>query len=156
VTARVRRAVPGDAAALARLRSEMLQDMGKAIGSGEWLAVAEKWYAERLTGDDFAAFVVDDPELGVVCSAVGACERHAPEPDNLTGLHGHVSNISTDHRRRRHGHARACLEALLAWFRDETEVRVINLNATEHGAGLYHSLGFAAPRYPALQLVISR
>jgi GNAT superfamily N-acetyltransferase len=156
VTGRVRRAVPGDAAALARMRAVMLQDLGKAPGYGEWLAAAEKWYAERLAADDFAAFVVDDPELGVVCSAVGACERHAPEPANLTGLHGHVSNISTDHRRRRRGHARACLEALLAWFRDETEVRVINLNATEHGAGLYHSLGFAAPRYPALQLTISR
>jgi GNAT superfamily N-acetyltransferase len=158
MTVLVRRAVPGDAAALARMRAVMLQGMDKATGQedGAWLAAAEKWYAHRLPADDFAAFVVDDPDLGVVSSAVGACEQHAPEPANLTGLHGHVSNISTDHRRRRRGHARACLEALLAWFHDETEIRVINLNATEHGAGLYRALGFAAPRYPALQLIIDR
>jgi hypothetical protein len=31
---------------------------------------------------------------------------------------------------------------------------VINLNATERGIGLYRSLGFDAPGYPALQLVL--
>ena len=41
---------------------------------------------------------------------------------------------------------------MLAWFRDETEARVINLNATGDGIALYQSLGFAEPRYPVLQL----
>lgn len=52
------------------------------------------------------------------------------------------------------GHARACLDALLAWFAEDTGARVVNLNATADGAGLYRSLGFAAPRFPALQLRI--
>lgn len=152
---RVRRAVAGDAAALVRLRALMFQDMGMTIGDGDaaWRAVAREWFAQRLAETrDFAAFVVDDPALGVVSSAVGACERHAPGPANLSGLHGRVFNISTDARCRRRGHARACLDALLAWFRDETECRVIDLNATAHGMGLYRTLGFEAPRFPALRL----
>jgi hypothetical protein len=34
--------------------------------------------------------------------------------------------------------------------------RVINLNATERGMGLYRSAGFDAPRHPALQLIVRR
>ncbi|MET8138762.1 GNAT family N-acetyltransferase [Sphaerisporangium sp. NPDC005288] len=154
----VRRAVGADAGALTRLRALMLEEMGTPVGGqdAEWRKAAEAWFAERLadTGG-FAAFVMEDPELGVVCSAVGMIERRAPGPSNLTGTQGRVFNISTDVRRRRRGHARACLAALLAWFRDETEAKVIELNATGDGAELYRATGFVAPRFPALQLRIS-
>ncbi|MGP3926682.1 GNAT family N-acetyltransferase [Streptomyces sp. 8N616] len=128
--------------------------MGVDVGGQDapWRRAAEEWFVQRLhEKGDFAAFVAHEPELGVVSSAVGTCDRHAPGPANLSGLHGHVFNISTDPRRRRLGYARACLDALLAWYRDETDVGVINLNATPDGLSLYHSLGFAAPRFPALQ-----
>jgi ribosomal protein S18 acetylase RimI-like enzyme len=82
--------------------------------------------------------------------------RRAGAGDAAALAHGHVSNISTDLRRRGRGHARACLDALLAWFREETDVRVINLNATRRGSGLYRSAGFEAPHYPALQLIMDR
>ncbi|MFC4584753.1 GNAT family N-acetyltransferase [Sphaerisporangium corydalis] len=153
----VRRAVVGDAAALVRLRGLMLEAMGMTVGGEDagWRAVAEAWFAERLRDKaNFVAYVVEDAELGVVSSAVGACERRAPGPVNPAGVHGHVSNISTDPRRRRRGHARACLDAVLGWFREETEVRVIDLNATGDGIELYRSVGFDAPRFPALQLRI--
>ena len=48
------------------------------------------------------------------------------------------------------------MDALLAWFRDETEARVINLNATGGAITLYRSLGFTEPRFPALQLRLLR
>ncbi|WP_199923399.1 GNAT family N-acetyltransferase [Streptomyces sp. NRRL F-5123] len=151
----VRRADPEDADALVELRALMLTEMGMAVGGADahWRVAARSWYAEHLVRPgEFAAFVVDDPEAGVVSSAVGTCDRHTPGPTNLSGLHGHVSNVSThpDHRRR--GHARACLAALLDWFATSTEARVINLNATGQGIGLYQSLGFDVPRHPALQL----
>lgn len=151
----VRRAGVDDAAALVRLRGVMLAEMGMVSGGDEtrWRSAAGAWFMDRLRGSrDFAAFVVDDPELGVVSNAVGICDRHAPGPTNLSGIHGHVFNVSTDPRCRKLGYARACLEALLAWFQGETEARVVNLNATGDGIGLYRSLGFDAPRYPALQL----
>jgi GNAT superfamily N-acetyltransferase len=80
------------------------------------------------------------------------CGRHAPGTGNPGGAQGLVFNMSTEPRCRRRGYARACQDALLTWFRDETEARVINLNATGDGIGLYRSLGFTEPRYPALQL----
>ncbi|WP_392675407.1 GNAT family N-acetyltransferase [Streptomyces sp. LN785] len=151
----VRRATPDDVPALVRMRALMLSDMGMETGDAEapWRAASAQWFAERMRlPGEFAAFLVDDPELGVVASAVGACDAHAPSPANRSGLQGHISNVSTDPRRRRRGYARACLGALLTWFREETEVTVVNLNATGDGAALYESFGFVAPRNPALQL----
>jgi GNAT superfamily N-acetyltransferase len=110
-----------------------------------WRDKAEAWFAQRL--DD-----KDDPDLGVVSCAAGVCDRHAPGPGNPGGVQGLIFNMSTDPRCRRRGYARACLDALLAWFRDATEARVINLNATGDGIALYRSLGFTEPRYPVLQL----
>jgi ribosomal protein S18 acetylase RimI-like enzyme len=153
--AAVRRASAADAAALTALRALMLTDMGMLAAGGDsrWRDRAGEWFAERL-GDraGFAAFVIDDPEAGVVSCAVGLCERHAPGPANPDGVQGHVFNMSTDHRFRRLGYARACLEALLAWFQAETKARVITLNATPDGIALYTALGFTAPSNTFLQL----
>jgi ribosomal protein S18 acetylase RimI-like enzyme len=155
----VRRAPAADAAALTRLREVMLSDMGM-LGTGAdsgWRDKAEAWFAQRIDDkDDFAAFVVEHLDLGVVSCAAGVCDPHAPGPGNPGGVQGLVFNMSTDPQCRRRGYARACLDALLAWFRDETQARVINLNATGDGIGLYRSLGFTEPRYPALQLRLAR
>jgi GNAT superfamily N-acetyltransferase len=158
----VRRAAAADAAALTRLRAVMLSDMGMVAAGADpgWQDKAEAWFAQRLDDEggegDFAAFVIEDLDLGVVSCAAGVCDRHAPGPGNPGGVQGLIFNLSTDPRRRRRGCARACLDALLAWFRDETEARVINLNATGDGIALYRSLGFTEPRYPALQLRLGR
>lgn len=151
----VRRAAAADAAALTRLREVMLSDMGMLPAGADpgWRDKAEAWFARRLDDkDDCAAFVIEHPDLGVVSCAAGVCDRHAPGPANPGGVQGLVFNMSTDPRCRHRGYARACLDALLAWFRDETQARVVNLNATGDGIALYRSLGFTEPRYPALQL----
>ena len=151
----VRRAVPADAAALTRLRVLMMADMGMLTEGSDprWRDSAAEWFTRRLGGTgDFAAFVVDDPGHGVVSCAVGFCDDHAPGPANPSGLSGYVLNMSTDPRFRRRGYARACLEALLAWFSDETEARVVGLMASEDGIALYRALGFTEPRHAFLQL----
>ena len=151
----MRRAEVADAADLVRLRAQMLTDMGRSAGdeADPWRASAEEWFADHLARRrEFAAFVVDDPDDGVVACSAGMCDFHAPGPGNLTGVRGHVFNMSTLPAHRRRGYARACLEALLEWFRDETEARVINLNATADGITLYRSIGFTEPRFAALQL----
>jgi ribosomal protein S18 acetylase RimI-like enzyme len=155
---KVRRAEAVDAADLVRLRAQMLADMGRAAGgdADPWRARAEDWFADRLVrGREFASFVVDDPDDGVVACSAGICDFHAPGPGNLTGVRGHVFNVSTFPAHRKRGHARACLEALLEWFRDETEARVINLNATPDGIALYRSAGFTEPRFAAPQLIFT-
>lgn len=150
-----RRAARSDAAALTRLREIMLSEMGMLAAGADvgWRDKAEVWFAQRLDdNDDFAAFIIEHPDLGVVSCVAGVCDRHAPGPGNPGGVRGLVFNMSTDPQCRRRGYARACLEALLGWFRDETQARVINLNATGDGIALYRSVGFNEPRYPVLQL----
>jgi GNAT superfamily N-acetyltransferase len=156
MTAGVRRATVADVAALVGLRGLMLDAMGQDVGGPDapWRAAAAAWFGDRLAdtaSTDFAVFVVDDPGLGVVSCAAGSCDSHAPGASNLTGRRGHVFNMSTDPRHRRRGYARACLVALLAWFDTEAGVGAIDLNATGDGVDLYTSLGFAPPRWPALQ-----
>jgi GNAT superfamily N-acetyltransferase len=155
----LRRAAATDAAALTGLRALMLSDMGM-LGAGAdpgWRDKAQAWFARRLDDkDDFAVFVIEVQGRGVVSCAAGVCDRHAPGPGNPGGVQGLVFNMSTDPRYRRRGYARACLDALLAWFRDETEAKVINLNATSDGTALYREYGFTEPRYPALQLRLAR
>lgn len=155
---KVRRAEAADAADLLRLRAQMLADMGRSVGddADPWRARAEDWFADRLVrGREFASFVVDDPDDGVVACSAGICDFHAPGPGNLTGVRGHVFNMSTFPAHRKRGYARACLDALLVWFLDETEARVINLNATPDGTALYRSVGFTEPRFAALQLILA-
>lgn len=154
-----RRAVVADVDALVRLRAQMLEAMDIPTGgpTAPWRAAAAVWFSEQLTRTDrFAAYVVDDPRSGVVSTAIGMCDEHAPGPGNESGLKGYVFNVSTDPGHRRHGYARACLEALLEWFRAETSVLVVDLYATAYGSDLYTTLGFAVPRYPALRLNLPR
>jgi hypothetical protein len=65
----VRRAAAADAAALTRLREVMLSDMGMLPAGADpgWRDKAEAWFAQRIDDkDDFAAFVVEHLDLGVV------------------------------------------------------------------------------------------
>lgn len=152
----VRPAIVTDAADLARLRALMFEAMGRDVGddTAPWLHATERWFAERIAAADgtFAAFVVDDPELGVVSSAVGVCHHIAPSPTNMQGIRGEVFNVSTDPRRRRLGLARLCVVALLDWFAGDSDAAVVVLNATSYGAGLYESLGFTESKFPAMRL----
>ncbi|HEU4948243.1 MAG TPA: GNAT family N-acetyltransferase [Kribbella sp.] len=154
-----RRAKPDDAEALVRLRALMLAAMGVETGPDDapWRETARRWFAEQLAlPDAFAAFVVDDPEVGVVAGAAGNCIVHPPGPNDPTTSRGHLFNVSTEPDFRRRGLARACVIALLDWYREETEVGQVELHATPQGDGLYRALGFADSSYPAQRLRISR
>ena len=151
----LRRATPGDAAALVRLRVTMLEAMGAPVGNAAapWRAAALDWFTRSLSEPTrFAAFVVEDSGGRVLSNAAGLCDLHAPGPNNPSGLRGHVFNVSTEPHARGRGYARDCLHALLGWFADHTTVSVVDLNTTPGGEVLYRALGFRPPRHPALQL----
>jgi len=57
---------------------------------------------------------------------------------------------------RRAGYGRACLTELLTWFHTDTDVRVVHLNATPEGAGMYQSAGFREPAFPSMRLLLER
>lgn len=151
----MRRADGRDAPALVGLRAVMFEAMGTAVGGPDapWRAAAGAWFSDQLERPaTFAAFVVDEPALGVVSAAAGICDARAPGPRGLAGVRGHVFSVATDPRCRRRGHARACLSALLDWFSRDTPAEVVELVATDEGAGLYTSLGFRARAHPTMRV----
>ena len=150
----VRRAKPDDAEALVRLRGLMLAAMGNDLGGPDapWREAARQWFVGQLASPEtFAAYVVDDPAAGLVACAAGNVYVHPPGPNDLTTLRGHLYNVSTEPDFRRRGLARACVVALMDWFRDETAVGQVELHATDYGIELYRELGFTEARYPTLR-----
>lgn len=138
----VRRATPDDVAELVRLRVLMYESWGTDTTTGNWRKYAEEHFRESLVRSDFAAFVVDGPDGGLLASGIGWVERHLPGPRNETGRRGHIASMSTNADARRQGHGRAIFAALLGWF-DELGVTRIDLRATPMGEPLYRSFGFA-------------
>ncbi|WP_042368638.1 GNAT family N-acetyltransferase [Streptacidiphilus neutrinimicus] len=148
----VRSALPDDAPELVRLRDVMVASMKHLPTtpdpSGGWKPLAEKILRTALDGGDasgpvFGVFVVDDDERPgrLAACAVGTLEQRLPGPGHPDGLFGFVFNICTDPDRRRRGYARACTEALLAWF-DEKGATRLDLHASSLGQDLYRDLGF--------------
>jgi ribosomal protein S18 acetylase RimI-like enzyme len=124
---------------------------------GAWRAAAAEWFAAQLESPDtFAAYVVDDPDAGVVAGAAGNVYVHPPGPRDLTTVRGHLYNVSTEPAFRRRGLARACVVALVDWFQNETAVGQIELHATDDGIGLYRDLGFIEAKDPAMRLRTSK
>lgn len=143
-----------DAEALVELRAVMYDAMGVDPGGidAAWRGHAAAWFARALQRREvFAAFLVDDGD-GVAACAVGLCVEHAPGPQSVQPLRGEVFNVATAAGSRRRGYARACLTSLVDWFRDDTQVEVLELAATSDGSALYHSLGFVEHTHPSMRL----
>ena len=64
-----------------------------------------------------------------------------------------ILNVYTEPAHRRQGLARALMEAMLGWCRDEG-FRAVTLDASEDGRALYESLGFRPT--PQMRLDLSR
>jgi ribosomal protein S18 acetylase RimI-like enzyme len=142
----VRRATPADAWELVRLRAVMLEAMGgTAVEPGPWQEASVKLIHERMSGPEpvMAAFVVSWPDRpGVLAAcAVGAIDLRLGRPSNPSGRTGYVYNVCTEAGFRRRGYARACMLALLDWFRS-CDVSRVDLRASVDGEALYRSLGF--------------
>lgn len=153
----IRRAGPDDAEALADLRAQMFEAMGTpADQDSTWSSRAAAWFCEHLADGSAAAFVTETESGRLVAAALGQLRREVPGPTNPHGISGHVSNVVTDPEHRRRGHARACLQQLLAWFRDETAAARVDLLATSDGERLYESLGFRTRPHPSMRLRVER
>jgi GNAT superfamily N-acetyltransferase len=151
VTVVVRAALAADAPELMRLRGVMLASMtGTAVEPGEWYQTGLEILRRRL-GSDLAAYVVDGSASSLAACAVGTIEERLGDPRNPSGRHGYVFNMCTDPRYRRRGLARACLAALLDWYRSRGITR-IDLHATGDGEPLYTELGFARAEVPLMRL----
>ncbi|GAA0511854.1 N-acetyltransferase [Paractinoplanes deccanensis] len=153
-----RRATPEDAAELVRLRAVMLQAFPPAVPwDDDWREPARQLLVKQLAEDDpyLVAFVVDRPEGGLAACAVGTIEQRLGGPGDPSGRVGYVFSVVTDPDHRRRGHSRACVTALLDWFRGRGIQRV-DLRASSDGEHLYESLGFRRTPDPAMRLRFAR
>lgn len=129
----------------------MFTAMGDPLVSGlKWRKASAGWLTEHL-GVDACMYVVDlDGEL--VAAALGFLHTSTPSPSSLCCVRGHVSNVVTLPGHQRRGYALSCLEALLTWFREETNADRVDLVASDDGVALYESLGWERREYPTLRL----
>ncbi|MFI9587472.1 GNAT family N-acetyltransferase [Streptomyces sp. NPDC052236] len=151
-----RRATPADAEELVRLRKVMLDACKGPDPDVSWQPTTVEILRKRLADPDgdLAAFVVDRPGGGGPgACAVGTIEHRLGSPGNPTGTSGYVFSVATHPDQRRLGHSRACMEALLDWFRERGVVR-IDLSASADAEQLYASLGFARSPDPAMRLTL--
>ncbi|MBL7257726.1 GNAT family N-acetyltransferase [Paractinoplanes lichenicola] len=156
----VRRATVEDAAELVRLRG-LLFGIPAASNENGWRDASRQILVRRLSAASptMAGFVVDQPErslrtgAALAASAVGIIEERLGGPGNPRGLVGYMFNVATDPAHRRHGYARACTAALLAWFAAEGAF-VVDLKATSAAEPLYVSQGFVRTADPAMRLAL--
>ncbi|MGI5271530.1 GNAT family N-acetyltransferase [Nonomuraea sp. CA-218870] len=148
-----RRATAADAAELVRLREVLLASMGGPWPDDGWRAATEARLRARLDEPDprLLAFVVDAPGGGLAACATGTVEERLGGPGNPEGLVGYVFNVATHPEHRRRGCSRACVTALVEWYR-EYGVATVDLRASAEGEPLYSSLGFVRTPDPAMRL----
>ncbi|HET6855555.1 MAG TPA: GNAT family N-acetyltransferase [Streptomyces sp.] len=151
----VRRADADDAAEVIRLRQVMIDSVFAGGSSTDWHAESVVTVREKLAdpAGNLAAFVVDHPERPGTLAAmvVGTIEYRIGRSGNPHGVNGYVFSVATDPGLRRRGHSRACMEALLDWFRERGAASV-DLNASPEAEPLYASLGFVRKPDPSMRL----
>jgi RimJ/RimL family protein N-acetyltransferase len=145
VTATVRRATPGDAAALVELaRAVGAEEEGWLITDGEWRSPSEeRRYLRALRRTQHAAVFVAESEDGIVGRISLARDPH-PASEHVADL---GIMVSQDHRRQ--GIGRALMEAGEAWAREvgvlKLELHVFPYN--DAAIALYEHLGYEREGY---------
>lgn len=154
---RARRARPEDAEELVRLRKIMLDSLGRPDGDAYWQSLTVRRLRTALAdpAGDLMVTVVDVPTVPgrLAACATGTIEHRLGSPDNPDGRTGYVFNVCTDPPLRRRGYSRACMDTLLAWYR-ERDIHRIDLTASPEAEPLYASLGFGRTAEPMLRLTL--
>lgn len=138
-----------------RLRQVMIDSVSGGGDAGTWHEESLPALRTRLADPDdtFAAFVVDHPERAgtLAALAAGTVEYRIGRESNPHGTVGFVFSVATDPGTRRRGYSRACMDALLAWFR-ERGARQIQLTASADARPLYEAMGFEPKPDPLMEL----
>ena len=145
--AQLRPACPQDVDTLVELRELMFTDMDGA--STEHLGEATAAWVEAALASPECRVVVVEVDGEVVSCAMARLEHGAPAPSCPSGTSAVIFNVVTRRHARGRGHARRCLEALLEWASDRADRA--DLQASDQGASLYASLGFAPTAYRSMR-----
>ena len=155
----VRVATPADAAVLVELRAVMFEGMGTPAGRDRrpGLAAGRPRLVHRHAWPTRGRGSWSPRSRGTVVScAVGEVTALIPGPNTVTGSVGLISNVATVAGHRGRGLAAACTDDLLRWFVEQTDVRRVDLFATEAGARIYTRRGFTVRGFEAMVLPVPR
>lgn len=138
----IRRAVPADSGALARLRLDFVQASHPDRNVTNAFAHATQAFFEaHLTAPGPIAFWVAEDAGQIVAHAALILFQKLPNLQNFGGLEGYVSNVLTLAAHRRRGIAAALLDAVMADAR-ERGIGRLWLYTSEDGEPLYARAGF--------------
>jgi GNAT superfamily N-acetyltransferase len=149
----LRPATKSDADELLRLATVMFIAIGADPAASDWRERAPHRLAAGFDDGTVAGFVVEHPERdgALVAAALASINQRLPTPANPDGRVAYVQWVATDLEFRRQGAARALMNALLQWARDQ-QLAFVDLHASAEGAPLYRSLGFKQNANPELRL----
>ena len=142
-TPTIRRATPADVEALARLRLDLLREIGDARDESQEAPLLEaiRGYLRRTLGSgEFLAWVAEADGQVVASSGLVFFER-PPDAGNLAGVDAYLMNMYTVPAWRGRGLARALLDEIVRFVRT-TDARRIWLHASEAGRPIYADAGF--------------
>ena len=139
----LRLATADEASILAHHRASMFKDMKEVDEQGGSIIAnaSEDHLAALIEAREYFGFLAEHE--GQVVGGGGVWLRPLlPRPGRLQGaMEAYVLNVYTEPEHRRNGVARAIMEAIIEWSRDQRVAR-ITLHASEDGRPLYESLGF--------------
>lgn len=139
----LRVATADEASVLAHHRAAMFRDMKEVDEQGA--AIIENASTDHLAAlieaREYFGFIAEYE--GTVIGGGGVWLRPVlPRPGTLQGaMEAYVLNVYTEPDHRRSGVARAIMEAIIDWSRDQRLARV-TLHASKEGRLLYETLGF--------------
>lgn len=139
----LRLASSDEAAILAHHRAAMFRDMNEVDDQGAAIIAnaSEDHLAALIEAREYFGFLAEHE--GAVVGGGGVWLRPLlPRPGTLHGSHeAYVLNVYTEPEHRRGGVARAIMNAILEWSREQRVARV-TLHASREGRPLYEDLGF--------------
>jgi GNAT superfamily N-acetyltransferase len=140
---KIRPAKLSDIATLVRHRRMMWWEMGRRDETAlDLMEVAASEYFRAAVADgSYRGFLAEDSS-GAVIGGGGIVV--SPWPGVLGQRQPHramILNMYVEREHRRKGVARALMESMIAWCR-QNEFAYVGLHASEQGRGLYEQLGF--------------
>lgn len=154
----IRAATAADIGSVIELRILMFEAMrtpDEELYDPRWRADAARWLQLHLEDPRVAVAVAVVGESVVSC-AMGQVLDLMPSPVRPGDVGGLLTNVATFPSHRRRGFSLACVDAVLEWFVECTDVEVVTLNATAEGAPMYERLGFSASQFPELRARLTR
>ncbi len=139
----LRRATTADLDTLVAQRRAMFRDVHRK--SDEVLDVMSAkfrvWALEHMNAGDYLAWLVEAPDGSIAAGGALWLMDWPPHVIGVNSQRGNILNVYTADDFRKRGLARAMMEAILAWCR-ENSIDTVILHASPFGRSLYESMGF--------------